>query len=163
MFRSILDLSTSMIILHRDPEMEPGAVREMIDSKHREYARKTTIFKRVYYLTRLMAGLSAGVLPFVVNANPSVATGLAVAIVVVTVLDIVFDPKSKWALYSKATDFLTVARLKLSGDYEKYKQVIDLLVETESKELELLVPLQRVIQDTQNAAAGGKTEAERHS
>jgi hypothetical protein len=93
--------------------------------------------------------LSAGLLPFVVGNDTKWATALSLTIVVMTVLDTVLSPKDKWALFSKASDYLTVGRLKVSGEYEKYKELIDILFETESKSLEQLVSLNKVIEEAQ--------------
>ncbi|MDD5698466.1 MAG: hypothetical protein PHH77_07595 [Victivallaceae bacterium] len=137
-----------------DPEDNPNAVTELINNKHRHYNRAAQVYRFLYYATRLAAGLCAGILPFVVKDRPPVATGLSLAIVVITVLDVVLNPKDKWALYSKATDFLTVTRLKISGDYAKYKEVIDILFETESKALAQLVSINKVMDEVQQARQG---------
>ena len=123
----------------------------LIALKHREYARKATLFKWLYYFTRLVTGLAAGVLPFFIRDDPKWATGLSVTIVIITVFDTVLSPKDKWALYSKACDYLTVGRLKVSGEYEKYKELIDILFQTESKALAQLVSLNEVIEEAQKA------------
>ena len=121
----------------------------LINSKHREYSPKATLFQWLYYSTRLITGLSAGILPFVIGNDTKWATVLSLTIVVMTVLDTVLSPKDKWALYSKASDYLTVGRLKIGGEYEKYKELIDIMFETESKSLDQLVSLNKVIEEAE--------------
>jgi hypothetical protein len=78
-------------------EMEPLEPHERpedrIRSKHKEYHAAAKRYRLLYYGTRLIGGLCAGILPFVVYSSPSAATALSVAIVVVTVFDVVFNPK----------------------------------------------------------------------
>lgn len=121
----------------------------LIEEKHLEYIRKGKTFRLFYYITRLLVGFSAGILPFVIRSHPTYAVLLSVTIIFATVVDLVFNPKAKWALYSRTTDYLTVIRIKLSGDYETYKEAIDLILESESKHLDMLIPLKEVLSESQ--------------
>ncbi len=114
---------------------DPGlsAADILIKGKQREYELKARLYCVLYYATRLLASQ-----PF--------ATGLAILIALATVFDTVFVPKDKWALYSKGTDMLTVARLKADGDYENYKEVLDVIVATEAATLQQLVGLREVVE-----------------
>src|SRR3712207_5228758 len=101
-----------MVLGSSGEEPKKGSVEEFLWKKYREYARGATIHRVLYYALRLTAGLSAAVLPFVVSSYAGLATGLSVSIIIATTLDTVFNPKDHWALYSKATDLMTIAFLK---------------------------------------------------
>jgi uncharacterized protein DUF4231 len=119
--------------------------RSIIDAKQREYTRNSRRHRRLYYSTRLMAGLAAALLPFVVGQHPTAATVLSVIVAVTVVLDVTLDPKGRWQLYSKASDLLAIARLKASGDYDRYKDELEILLATETQKLERLVDLESVL------------------
>lgn len=120
-------------------------IQELIRQKQKEYLRGAHIHRFLYYFVRLVASLSAGLLPFVVASSPAIATALSIAIVVATVVDMVFNPKDRWQLYSRATDLLTVEQLKRQGDYPKYEALIAILVSAESAKLERLVDIDELI------------------
>jgi hypothetical protein len=117
----------------------------LVASKHREYNRKAWFYSFVYYLIRLVAGLSAGLLPFVVSSNPKPATALSILVVVATVVDITLNPQDRWKLFSRASDLLALSRLRLSGQYEGYREVLNILAATESANLEHLVSLDELL------------------
>jgi hypothetical protein len=127
-------------------------IQELIRQKHKEYLRGSHIHQFLYYFVRLVASLSAGLLPFVVASSPATATGLSIAIVITTVVDMVFNPKDKWQLYSRASDLLAVEQLKQQGDYTKYKEMISILVNTELAKLEHLVDFDELIKKAKGAA-----------
>lgn len=122
-----------------------GDLGSVIRLTHKKYALKATIFKYIYYSFRIIAGLSACLLPFIVPYSQIFATILAAIVAVVTVLDTIFVPKDKWRLYSLAADKLWVEQVKNSGEYEKYKAQIQEIIETETKEMELLTELQQML------------------
>src|SRR6266508_4411916 len=100
--------------------IDSGPLAEkLIYDKHQEYARSARWNRRLYYTTRVVAGLCAGFLPFVVGSAPSVATLLSIVIVVVTVFDLVFSPKDKWQLFSRAADLLAIESLRKAGEYDE--------------------------------------------
>lgn len=119
--------------------------QQLIDQKHRDYLKKSRLYHLLYFTTRISAALSSGLLPFVVGNNPTIATYLSIIIVVAIVLDSVFDPKGNWQLYSRATDLLAIAELKTRGDYDKYKEQLEILIATEAKTLERLVDLEDIL------------------
>lgn len=119
--------------------------RAIIDKKQRDYTTASHRYRALYYGTRLIAGLASGLLPFVVNSHADVATALAITIVVAVVFDSTFDPKGRWQLFSRASDLLAIARLKASGQFEKYREELEILVATESQKLEKLVDLETII------------------
>jgi hypothetical protein len=127
------------------PEI-PDVVRDLLYKKHTEYNRLSRRYEFLYYATRTVAGLCASLLPFVVNAHPQFATALSIAIAVLIVVDSVFKPQDKWKLYSKAADLLTVAELKALGKYAEFKEMIDVMVNTEAGSVEGLVDLSAVLQ-----------------
>lgn len=110
----------------------------LVGLKHDEYFRSAKRYQTVYYMTRICAGLSAGILPFLVRSSPNAAIFFSVLIVVATVADSVFAPKDLWSLYSKATDLLATAQLKRSGRYEKWEADLKIIEETESAALRRL-------------------------
>ncbi len=134
-----------MIIGLKAKDGVASLARQLIYDKHTEYAKSAKVYRAMYYTARLVAGLSAGLLPFVVGTSVAVATGLSVAIVVVTVFDLVFAPKDKWKLYSRAADLLTMQRLKDAGEFEQCKEMLNLLVATENAKLEQLVNLDELL------------------
>jgi hypothetical protein len=88
-------------------------------------------------------------LPFVISSVPPLATGLSIAVVIVTALDLVFNPKDKWQLYSRATDLLAVESLKREGSYTEYQNLIDVIVKTETAGLERLVSVDELVKSVQ--------------
>ncbi len=130
----------------KDPAADsPPLAAQIMREKYKEYQRGSKRHKLLYYTFRLAAGLSAALLPFVIGHLPVVATVLSVVVVVCTVFDIVLDPKSKWALYSRATDLLSMAELKRRGEYDKYKDALEVLLATEHQALAGLKDLEDVL------------------
>ena len=107
----------------------------LINQKHDDYNSLCNKYRRLYYCTRLAAGLGAALLPFFVAISSTIASGLSILILVAVVFDQVFNPREKWSLYSKATDLLTMARLKASGEYAKYEEFLKVLEEVEHRSL----------------------------
>lgn len=122
---------------------------KIVRDKYRSYLRGSRLFRTLYYITRLFAALSAGLLPFVVGTIPLLATVLSIVIVLSIVTDTVFDPKSKWALYSKATDLLAIAEIKLRGEYDRYKEALEILLVTEQQALAGLKELEEILKKVQ--------------
>ncbi|MDA8100934.1 MAG: DUF4231 domain-containing protein [Nitrospiraceae bacterium] len=128
---------------------ESSLAEKIVQQKYRQYLKNSRMYKKLYYSTRLLAALSAGLLPFVVTTKPSLATALSIVIVLCAVTDTVFDPRSKWRLYSKATDLLAVEMIKSRGEYEKYQRNLEILLATEGKELAGLKGLEEILQSMQ--------------
>jgi len=130
-------------------------VGKLVEEKHLEYVEKAKRYAAFYYTTRLLAGLSAAILPFTVGHTElqSVSTALSVIIVVVTVFDLVFSPKDRWALFSKATDILSVAKAKTldEAEYLKYKDALDTLLNTESANLAQVINLNDLVSKIETA------------
>ena len=124
---------------------EPTAAERLIDQKHDEYSRLIGWYRWLYFTTRLVAAICAVLLPFLINAYPEAATVLSVAIAICIAIDVVFNPKDLWAIYSKATDLLTIARLKELGEYEKSKEAIDVLLNTEAARLHRIKDIGEVL------------------
>lgn len=127
-------------------------VSRMVEEKHQEYLVKAKRYALAYYVTRLSAGLSAGLLPFTLQyVGPTgsllqrLPMALSIVIVVATVFDLVFGPKEKWILYSKATDLLAIAVLKAMGQYERYAESLDLILTTESAALQNIMNLNELV------------------
>jgi len=118
---------------------------QLVEEKHLEYLKKAGWYSRFYYATRLLAGLSAALLPFIVRTDPFWSTTLSVIIVVITVLDLVFSPKDRWALHSKATDLITLAKVKATGEYDKYQEVLNVITQTETANLQQLINLDDLV------------------
>lgn len=130
-------------------------VGKLVEEKHFEYVEKAKRYAVFYYTTRLLAGLSAAILPFTVGHTnlQSVSTALSVIIVVVTVFDLVFAPKDRWALFSKATDLLSLAKAKAldEAEYTKYKEALDTLLNTESANLAQVINLNDLVSKIETA------------
>lgn len=133
----------------------PLAIR-LIRDKYQGYLRGSRLHRILYVATRLLAGLSAALLPFVVGTMPVVATSLSAVVVICIVIDTVFDPKGKWALYSRATDLLAIAELKRRGEYDDYKAALEILLTTEQQALSGLKGLEEVLSKVEQ---GKKSEA----
>lgn len=127
-----------------------ASVENLISEKYKEYRRGSQKYRILYYLLRSIAGLSAALLPFVVSNNTTIATGLSLAIVITTVIDLIFNPKDQWQLNSEATDNLTVEKLKKDGKYEEYQKLIDILVKTESAKLQRLIGQKALLDEIQS-------------
>jgi len=109
-----------------------GSIGELIVDKHHEYYMKAKYYSYLYYVTRLATGFSAAALPFVVGQHPQLATVLSGIIATLTVVDIVYSPKDRWTICSKATDLIVIAIIKLGGDYKKYESLLEPLLATET-------------------------------
>lgn len=122
-----------------------AAAGDLIRRKHTQYVRASAVNRILYYCFRLVAALSACLLPFVVASSPVIATGLSITIVVSTAFDLVLNPKDKWKIYSRASDLLTVERLKQEGDYPRYEALVSVLLSTENALLERLVDIDQLL------------------
>ncbi len=134
------------------PSQSGNAIDRLIYEKHLSYLRLSRWCAGTYYCTRVVAGLSSALLPFVVASYHQLATALAIAVAVTVALDSIFKPREKWQLYSKATDMLAIAEAKRAGEYEKSKDLLDILMATEAAKLDRLVELKDLIKDTEGAA-----------
>ena len=132
---------------------------DRIRQKHQEYYKAGKRYQFLYYFTRLLGGLCAGILPFVVHSAPAVATGLSVVIVVVTVFDTVFNPKERWKTNSRASDLLFVAQLKKQGRYEELKEALTIILSTEQQQMLQLLGLDEVIHKARSATEMQKPES----
>lgn len=130
------------------------AVIKLIRDKQREYLSKCRQYSALYYTTRLTAAVCAVLLPFMVTAYPEIAAGLALAVASATAIDIVFNPKDRLALYSRATDILTISLFKSLGVYEQHKELLDTLVDTEAQAVGRLSALQEVFTEIRKIDAG---------
>lgn len=122
-----------------------GPIEQILLDKHQEYLDKAKVNKTFYYATRLIAGLSAAFLPFVVSSYPSVAIVLSIIVAAITVVDTVFDFGSSWARYSRATDLLAMAELKMNGEYKKYKELLEIIMATEQNMVSNLQNLEDIL------------------
>jgi hypothetical protein len=139
----------TMAPLGRDERPE-----DRIRKKHQGYADASLFYKFLYYATRLAAGLCAAILPFVVYSAPPVATGLSIAIAVITVFDAVFDPKDQWKRNSRTSDLLYVADLKKQGRYDEFKETLDIILTAEDQEMIQLIGMDEVIRRAKTGPEG---------
>ena len=133
-------------------QKKPKSAWDLIEAKEKEYTLKADLYYKSYYLTRIVGGLSAGLLPFVIAKYNNIAIGLSITIVVVTVFDTIFNPRSKSILFSKGSDYLTLERLKATGEYVQYKEMFEIIKRTESKELGFLLDLKEVVNKAQEVS-----------
>ena len=145
-------------LLASRPLRPDDSLEDVIREKHNEYYRGARRYRILYYVTRLAGGLAAGVLPFVISSAPDIATGLAMAIVIITVLDTVFSPKERWKTMSRATDLLFLAQVKkLNLRTDEFMTQINIILSTEDRQILTLLGLEDVIgkaKDTKNPAEG---------
>ena len=128
---------------------EPGEnPKDQIRKKHNEYYAEAQRYRFLYYTTRLVAGLCAGLLPFVISSAPAVATGFSIA----TVIDAVLGPQERWRALSLATDLLYVAELKKQGKYEEFAESLKIILTTEDQQMFELLGLDDVIQKAKDSA-----------
>src|SRR5690606_1714570 len=118
---------------------------QLILEKHQEYARGSKINRTLYYAVRVTGGLAAGVIPFVLQSQPVIATALSLTVVITTVIDSVFNPKDRWRVLSRAADLLAIERLKAAGEYERCAAQLEILSATENAKLEQLVNLDELM------------------
>jgi hypothetical protein len=66
---------------------------------------------------------------------------------------LVFAPKDRWALFSKATDLLSLAKAKAfdGTEYTKYKEALDTLLNTESANLAQVINLNDLVSKIETA------------
>lgn len=134
----------------------PRSAEEFIFQKHREYVRKSTYFRWLYYGTRLIAGISAGLVPVAIPIDARVATVLSILVVISIVVETVFDPKERWAAYSRVTDALAIEELKQKGHYKENEARIELIASCEK----LLVTKLRPINDVLEAIKSDKSQGQ---
>ena len=115
--------------------------------QHLKYMKLARFNSVLYYATRLVAAICSSLLPFFVKTHPDYATGLAIAVVASVSIDSVVRPREQYELYSKATDLMSVAEAKLSGQYEGFREIIHLMMATEGMKLNRLRSLKDVLDD----------------
>jgi hypothetical protein len=126
--------------------------KDRIQKKHNEYYAAARRYQLLYYTTRLVAGLCAGILPFVISTAPAVAISLSIAIVVATVIDTIFGPRERWRSLSRATDLLYVTDLKKQGKYEEFAESLKIILTTEDQQMLELLGLNDVIRKAKESA-----------
>jgi hypothetical protein len=129
-------------------------------SKHQEYFENAKFYKRLYYASRLSAGFAAVLLPFVVPYSPAATILLSVIVAFVTVADTIVAPRERWRLNGTASNRLWLEEVKQSGDYEKYKNAIDQIMQTEDEDFKLAVSLKGLMDDIAKQDAAAKVQAE---
>lgn len=138
--------------LMQDPFRPGESLESRIQAKHNQYTAAAKFYRFLYYSTRLIGGLCAAILPFVVSSNPSVATCFSIAIAVTVVIDMVFSPKERWKSYSRATDLLFVADLKRRGQMDEFQEQINIILSTEDQQLLDLLELDKVIRNQKSGS-----------
>jgi hypothetical protein len=129
--------------MDRPPRANPA--EQLIAQKHDQYVRQSRRYRFLYYVTRLCAVIPAAVLPFVINGNPPVATALSVIVALSVAIDVVFEPKERWATYSKATDLLAIAELKRRGEYEPHREALEVVAQAEAAGLRTNKDIEEVL------------------
>lgn len=108
-------------------------VDKLVTTRHASYYNQANAHALFYYILRVTAGLAAGALPFaVVTGCEAFAITLSLVVMVTTVLDLVFNPKDRWLLFSGANRSLTRARLDAEDQYEPNRKVLDIVLATEA-------------------------------
>jgi len=134
-----------MRILSLSPEFDgKRPVEALVRQKAGEYYTKARWYAAIYYITRVTVALSAATLPFIIPAFPRTATGISIVIALFTAIDIVLKPKELWALYSRASDLVTVALLKQSEGYEESRDAIEILLATEDARMKQVVDIDEI-------------------
>lgn len=131
-------------------------VDALIRRTRTRYRYEAALNRRVYYATRLVAGFSAALLPFIVvqNWGHQYAIALSLLIVIATVIDQVFNPKDRWALLHRAISLITLARIKTEGDYENNKEAVDAIMNTEAAVLQQVTGLKEAVDQISQVARG---------
>lgn len=118
---------------------------DRIRRRHEEYYRAARRFRLLYYITRLVGGISAAILPFVVHPAPQIAISLSIVIIMMTVIDTVFSPKERYKSLSRATDLLFVANLKAQGRYREFEEQLNIILTTEDQQMLQLLGLDEML------------------
>ena len=132
------------------PNPNPEGQRKILPflyETHRKYARMARIYTSMYYSTRVLAGLCAVLVPFIINSKPPIATVLSIIVAVCLAIDTIFKPLESLTIYSDATDQLAIEEAKYLGDYEAYKNLWDIVKATEATKRRNLTELKTVLED----------------
>lgn len=111
------------------------ATEKIVREKGKNYEILAKRYNWLYYMVRLVAGISAGLLPFFLHdQSHAVPTILSVAIVVATLIDLVFQPKEKKLLYSEASDLLTAVLASTTDPdrTKRWRQAFEVVLKTEA-------------------------------
>lgn len=138
-------VNKSEVIKEMSAIQESNRAADFIRTRHVHYARLARTYNVMYYSFRILAGISAALLPFFVNSNLAIATGLSVVVAVVTVFDLVFEPAKNRAIYRAASLQLTKARLSRTGEYQLHKEAMKVIEKLENRAVADPVTLDGVI------------------
>lgn len=134
-----------MKVLSLDPKLDGARPAEaLVRRKAAEYYSRARMYSFVYYLTRGGTALAAVILPFIISTYPKTAVGFSIAIAFLTAIDVIAKPKELWALYSRASDLVTVALLKQTEGYEASRDAVEILLATEDARLKQVVDLDEI-------------------
>jgi hypothetical protein len=75
--------------------------------------------------------------------------------VIYSALDVVFNPKDRWSLYSRAADLLTIARLRGTDGFDSAAEPLGILVKTENARLSQLVNLDELLSSVTGTSRPG--------
>ena len=89
-------------------------------------------------------------LPVTVTQYPNIAMGLSLFIAVMVLFDIIFNPKRKTIVTSKATQALEIIGAKMRGDYEKYEDIYNTILRYDELESETMVDLNVLLSQFKN-------------
>lgn len=134
----------------------PNRAADYVHQKHAEFAAATRLYTRLYYSSRVLSGGCAALLPFFVTHNAEVAAGLAIAVTLISVLDMVFDFGRRMQVYARATSMLTTTRLKRTGEYGPYAEALGILENIDAQLFESTVSIDQVVRRADDSAAPKK-------
>jgi hypothetical protein len=114
------------------------------------FADGSAVYRALYVLTRLVAGLSAGLLPFVVSSWPRISLALSVCIVVAVVLDRVFTPRTNLELNLVAEQkLLELINVKLLDEELRSKLFCEIVTNFNNGRLKNLTEMEFVMSKIQ--------------
>lgn len=138
-------ISASVVDKSLERDQVPPEIAILLKSKQSEYTKSAKAFRNLHYLLLLSGALLSIATPFLIPIYPHVAQGTSLSIAAIVAFDQIFKPKEKWINFSEASDLITVQYLQLNGTYEPYKEIIDTIVNTESKSVRSIPDLDTVI------------------
>lgn len=130
----------------------PDSSEDLIIAKHDEYSRKARAYKFISYSTRLILCISSLLLPLFTD-HEIVTKCFSITVVLMITIEMVFMPIDKYKLFSNATDFLALEKLKRTNDYKKYESELNIILTTENKEFEKILKIDAFLKDLKKQGA----------
>jgi hypothetical protein len=120
-------------------------VWKLANIKQAEYAKRAKLYRYLHYFLLIGAGCFSILTPALLSSHPTIAQISSILTGIFLVIEYALKPKEKWATYSKATDLIQLQLFKATGVYNKNKILINTIMDTEAKLLEIVPDLNEVL------------------